>query len=231
MGRPKTVGVIGGMGPAATAEFFRRLIVATPAKRDDEHLRVMIDSDPRIPERAAAILHGGPDPLPRLCEIARGLEVSGAELLAMPCNTAHAYLDAIRKAVSIPILDMLSEATSKLDRGPVGLLATTATVTLGIYQDAGRRLGLEVLVPDPDRQADVTRAIAALKAQPAPDTLRRDVACVVDALKAAGAKAILVGCTELSLLGTVDESVLWGDALDALVEATVREAWTAGRAA
>lgn len=228
MNRPKTVGVIGGMGPAATAEFFRRLIVATPARRDDEHLRVLIDSDPRIPERTAAILHGGPDPAPRLREIARGLEAAGAELLAMPCNTAHAYLDAIRDAVAIPVLDMLDEATAKVETGPVGLLATAATARLGLYQDVGRRRGLEVLVPDADGQADVTRVIAALKAHPLPGPLREEIGRVVDALKARGARAILVGCTELSLLGRVDESLVWIDALDALVEATVRTA-LAGR--
>ncbi|MCX6094051.1 MAG: amino acid racemase [Candidatus Bipolaricaulota bacterium] len=188
MNRPKTVGVIGGMGPAATAEFFRRLIAATPARRDDEHLRVLIDSDPRIPGRTAAILHGGPDPAPRLREIARGLEAAGAELLAMPCNTAHAYLDAIRDAVAIPVLDMLEEATAKIGKGPVGLLATAATVRLGLYQDVGRRRGLEVLVPDADRQADVTRVIAALKARPTPEALRKDLGCVVGALKASGAR-------------------------------------------
>ncbi len=224
MNRPKTVGVIGGMGPAATAEFFRRLILATPAKRDEEHLRVLIDSDPRIPGRTEAVLHGGPDPAPRLREIARGLEAAGAELLAMPCNTAHAYLDAIRDAVAIPVLDMLEEATAKIGKGPVGLLATTATVRLGLYQDVGRRRGLEVLVPSAERQADVTHVIAALKARPTPEALRKDLGRVVGALKASGARAILVGCTELSLLGRVDESLVWVDALDALVEATVHDA-------
>ncbi|MEN6370145.1 MAG: amino acid racemase [Thermotogota bacterium] len=229
MNRPKTVGVIGGMGPAATAEFFRRLIIATPATRDDQHLRVLIDSDPRIPARTAAILHGGPDPAPRLREIARGLEAAGAELLTMPCNTAHAYLNAIRDAVSIPVLDMLEEATAKIEKGPVGLLATTATVRLGLYQDVGRRRGLDVLVPDEERQADVTHVIAALKAYPAPEPLRKDIGRVVGTLQASGARAILVGCTELSLLGRVDESLVWVDALDALVEATVRDAFAVHR--
>ncbi|MCX6094702.1 MAG: aspartate/glutamate racemase, partial [Candidatus Bipolaricaulota bacterium] len=83
---------------------------------------------------------------------------------------------------------------------------------------------LEVLVPDADRQADVTRVIAALKARPTPEALRKDLGCVVGALKASGARTILVGCTELSLLGRVDESLVWVDALDALVEATVHNA-------
>lgn len=229
MGERKTVGVIGGMGPAATAEFFRRLVAATPADRDEDHVRVLIDSDPRIPSRTDAVLQGGPDPSPRLGEIARSLEAAGAQVLAMPCNTAHAFLGAIRKAVAIPVLDMVEEAAARVERGPVGLLSTAATIRLGLYQDAARRRGLPVLVPDAGRQADVTRVIAAVKAGSEVQALRGALAPVVRALVSAGASTILVGCTELSLLGRVDESVAWVDALDALVEAAVRAAWGASQ--
>src|SRR5439155_4399654 len=90
--RPRrTIGVLGGMGPAATALFFRRLIEATSAKTDQEHLHVVIDSDPSIPDRTKALLEGGPSPAPQLIEMARRLQMMGAELIVMPCNTAHVF--------------------------------------------------------------------------------------------------------------------------------------------
>ncbi|MCA1705022.1 MAG: amino acid racemase, partial [Actinobacteria bacterium] len=98
-----TVGVLGGMGPLATAEFMRLLVASTPAKRDQEHLHVIVDSNPMIPNRTAALLHGGEDPTPMLVESARLLESAGAEILAMPCNTAHCFLADIQAAVSIPV--------------------------------------------------------------------------------------------------------------------------------
>jgi aspartate racemase len=220
----KTVGVIGGMGPAATVEFLARLVRATPAARDEDHLHVLVDCDPAIPSRTAAILEGGPSPAPRLCTIARGLELAGAQLLAMPCNTAHAYLDAIRAAVEIPVLDMVSEAAARVVVGPVGLLATEAAVRSGLYEKAFHERGIRVLSPGAEDQEEVTRLIAAVKAGGTLKALRPRLQLVVSRLAREGARAVVIGCTEVSLLHDAGSSLPGIDALDCLVEATVREA-------
>src|SRR5262245_16312339 len=100
----KTIGVIGGMGPAATADLFAKLLAATPAERDQDHLRVLIDNNPHLPDRNAAIAGRGPSPGPHLAESARGLERAGADFLIMACNTAHAFVADIEAAISIPLL-------------------------------------------------------------------------------------------------------------------------------
>ncbi len=220
----RTVGVIGGMGPAATVEFLVRLVRATPATRDEDHLHVIVDSDPAVPSRTAAILEGGPSPAPRLCAMARGLERAGAEVLVMPCNTAHAFIDAIRAAVEIPVLDMLAETAARLETDLVGLLATGAVVRAGLYDRAFLARDVRWLVPEAGDQAEITRLIAAVKAGESLDALRPRLRVIVSHLAERGAKSIVVGCTEISLLHDAGSSLPGVDALDCLVEATIREA-------
>ncbi len=220
----KVVGVIGGMGPAATVEFLARLVRATPATRDEDHLHVIVDSDPAIPSRTAAILRGGPSPAPRLCAIARGLERAGAQFLAMPCNTAHAYLDPIRAAVEIPILDMLAETAARVDIEQVGLLATEAAVRAGLYDKAFRERGIRVLAARGEDQVELTELIAAVKAGEPLEPLRPRLRCIVARLQKTGARALVIGCTEVSLLHDAASPLPAIDALDCLVAATVREA-------
>src|SRR5579863_8958181 len=101
----KVVGVIGGMGPEATVDFMHRLIAATPARDDADHLHILVDNNPKIPSRIAALIDGtGEDPTPVLRAMARGLEAQGADFLVIPCNTAHHYLPAIAESVRIPLL-------------------------------------------------------------------------------------------------------------------------------
>ena len=220
----KVVGIVGGMGPAATVEFFARLVRATPAMRDEDHLRILIDDDPGIPSRTEALLRGGPSPAPRLCAIARGLERAGAELLAMPCNTAHAFLEPMRAAVEIPVLDMLAETAARVEVDRVGLLATEAAVRAGLYSKAFVPRGIAVVAPSPEDQAEVTRLIAAVKAGEPAGALRPRLRRVVAGLKAQGARAAIIGCTEISLLHDPESPLPAIDALDCLVDATVRAA-------
>ena len=107
----KTIGVIGGMGPAATLDFFGKILEATHAERDQDHLRVLIDNNPRVPDRNAAIAGRGPSPGPQLAESARGLERAGADFLVIACNTAHAFQPDIEAAISIPLLSMIDATT------------------------------------------------------------------------------------------------------------------------
>jgi aspartate racemase len=220
----KVVGVMGGMGPAATVEFLRRLVEQTRAEHDQDHLHVVVDSDPRIPPRSEAILRGGEDPTQALCTMARRLEGAGAEMLVLPCNTAHYYLRAIRAAVEVPVLDMIGEAARRIPSGRTGLLATTATIRIGLFVQACSACGLEVLVPDEEDQRAVMEIVDAIKAGVEAGSLNDRLSGIASRLVERGAESILVGCTEISLVGCAVESVPWIDALDCLIDATLREA-------
>lgn len=206
----RVVGVLGGMGPAATWDFCARLTAATPASRDQDHLRVLVDADPAIPDRTAAIDGRGPSPGPRLAAMARGLERAGAEVLCMPCNTAHAFADDVRDATVVPFVDMIAatvEAT--VMRVPaarrVGLLATTATLDAGLYERAFEERGIGVVTPTPRQRDETMAAIYAVKSGdrgPGPrEALRR----AAEAAVAAGAEALVAACTEVPLALTQDD--------------------------
>jgi len=229
----KTIGILGGMGPMTTVEFFRRLIEATPARSDPEHLHILIDNDPSVPNRSDALLHRGPSPVPLLRAMARRLEAAGAQVLAIPCNTAHAFLDDVREAVTVPVVDMIDEtvaaAAARLTGADgagtaVGLLATDGTIRSCLYRDAFEARGIEAIAPSPEAQQSVTAAIEAIKAGRSLTPLERPIFDVVERLAAAGAAAAIVACTELSLLSGDRIPIRWIDALDVLVGATLREA-------
>lgn len=198
----KTIGIIGGMGPLATADLFEKIVGHTKAACDQEHLHVVIDSNTNIPDRTAALLHGGADPLPELAKSAGRLEKMGADVLIMPCNTAHNYYDGIAAAVSVPVLHMVRlTAQALVERGvkKAGLLATDGTVRTGIYQKSFAGSGVELLTPDEVGQRAVMEMIyqgvkagdMAFDAQPARQAMER--------LLAAGAEVLILGCTELPL--------------------------------
>ena len=198
----KTIGIIGGMGPLATADLFEKIVGHTKASCDQEHLHVVIDSNTNIPDRTAALLHGGADPLPELVKSAGRLEKMGADVLIMPCNTAHNYYDGIAAAVSVPVLHMVRlTAQALVERGvkKAGLLATDGTVRTGIYQKSFAGSGVELLTPDEAGQRAVMEMIyqgvkagdMAFDAQPARQAMER--------LLAAGAEVLILGCTELPL--------------------------------
>ncbi len=202
----RTVGVMGGMGPEATADFFTKLVAATPVERDQDHLRVLIDNDPTVPDRTAAVEGTGPSPVPRLVAMAEGLVAAGAELLVMPCNTAHAFEAEIRAAVpEVPFVSLIEatvDAVAADTSAPrsVGLLATPGTIRSAIYHAAFARRGIAVLTPDADDQRTVTASIAAVKRGHATQVERTSLREVAERLAAAGAAAIVTACTELPLL-------------------------------
>ena len=115
--REPAIGLLGGMGPMATVELMRRVVAATPARDDADHIRMIVDNNPKVPSRIAALIEGtGADPAPVLAAMARGLAIAGADVLAIPCMTAHAYLPAIRAAVAVPVIDMIEVAGAELAR-------------------------------------------------------------------------------------------------------------------
>lgn len=198
------IGVLGGMGPAATADFYRKIVAATPATRDQDHLRTVIWSDPSIPDRAEAYLRGGESPVDALLAGARILESAGAGFLAVPCNTAHLFLAPVRKAVTIPVLNMIELAVLELSSAvapgsSVAVLGTAATRKSGMYHSRLRQAGYVPLDPTAAEQHEVTVAIAAIKSG-AEDVALRAIAPVIEALVARGARTVIAACTELPIV-------------------------------
>jgi len=227
----KVVGIIGGMGPEATVDFMRRLIAATPARDDSDHLHMLVDNNPKIPSRIATLIEGkGEDPAPVLCDMARGLQAQGADFLVMPCNTAHYYRPVIARSVHIPFLDMVELSVKELaaaDPKPrrIGMLASPAVRLVGLYSGKIEQAGLQALFPSPDYENKLLGVIKAVKASQLGLQHRQDYAEVAKNLADAGADAFFIACTELSVIGPPDG--VTGpvvDALDVLVEATIATA-------
>lgn len=204
-----TLGVLGGMGPLATVDFLRKLVDATPAQRDQDHIPLIVRFCPEVPDRAAALAEEGPSPEPALVEAARALEAAGAAALAIPCNTAHAWYDVIGGAVSIPILHIADAAVAHLPADvdkTVGLLATAGTLRAAVYQK--RAPDIDWLVPTENELSQwVMPGIQAVKAgdvQRGRELLRSAAGALVDR----GAKGVLMGCTEVPIaLSGLDSSI------------------------
>ena len=202
------IGILGGMGPEATVELFRMIIELTPAKTDQEHFRILIDNNPKVPDRTAGIRGDGEDVLPVLVDSGRTLQDAGADFLAIPCNTAHYWLEELRQSLSIPVIDMVGEAALAVSRHTpsiesVGLLATTGTVEVGLYQQALNVNNIRVLLPDEEEQNRVMEAIYKVKA--ADYTGKENIVNIGDRLIAQGAGGIVLGCTEIPLLVGQDD--------------------------
>ena len=224
MSRP-TIGVIGGMGPAATLQFIARVQALTPAARDQDHVRLLVDCNPAVPDRNAAVAGSGASPAPVLAEMARGLERAGAEVLVMPCNTAHAFKDAITAATRLPFIDLIETAVAEVMRlhpKVVGLLAADGCVGAGLYQTALRRHGVEVRVPEPAAQAAFMAALYRVKSGDLGPATRDALRAVAASLIEAGADVLLAGCTEVPLvLGPADFDRPLVDSVEALARRTV----------
>ena len=223
------IGVLGGMGPAATLDFMAKLMRLTPAGRDQDHVPLVVISDPRVPDRVGPILLGrGASPLPALQEGARRLERAGARCIAMPCHTAHAWYDGLAAATKLPILHIVDATLAELERlmvppGPLGLLATAATIEAGLYQERLAAAGYPALIASEEvMAAAVLPAIALVKqdraTEAAPLLLR-----AVDHLQAAGAGHVLLACTELPVAFAAAPHPACIDATEALARACL--AW------
>lgn len=200
----RLLGVLGGMGPLATVDFMRKVIEATPARSDQEHLPMIVYSVPQVPDRTAAILEGGESPLPAML---RGIEVlarSGAQAVAIPCNTAHYWYDELVRRGRLPILHIADAACAALERhgvrgAAVGLLATSGTLAAGFYQQRLAARGYHPLVPEAHEQADLVMAgIREVKAG-ALERARKALGQAAHRLVARGARAIVLACTEVPI--------------------------------
>lgn len=201
----KTIGILGGMGPLATADLFRKIVLLTDAHSDNEHIRVYIDSNSAIPDRTAAILHGGPDPVPEMADALRHLETCGADCILMPCNTAHYFLPRLQAMTDIPFLSML-EATAKAcaERFPgrtAGILATRGTLETGLYTQALERAGVVSLMPDETGKDALMKVIYdGVKAGRDLSPMAPALLDTLDRMRQQGAGYFILGCTELPLV-------------------------------
>ena len=230
----KILGVLGGMGPLASAQFMLRLTLLTPAERDQEHIPAVLWSDPRVPDRTRGKLEGGDDPAPWLLRGVRGLKAAGAGAIAIPCNTAHGWLDAMA-AEGLPILHIVDAAAAELRKvalpgAKIGIMGTAATLRMRLYQDRLEAQGWQCITPSDEEMARrVTPAIAMVKANRPGDAFA-PLAEVVASLAARGAAAVVLGCTEIPLgilagpHGSLSVPTI--DTIDALALAAI--AWARG---
>jgi len=201
----RTVGVLGGMGPEATVDFMSKVIALTPAESDQDHIRMIVDHNPKVPDRQAAILDGGADPGTELAAMATRLEKAGADFLVMVCNSAHAFLEPVRRATTIPFVSIVDASIREIeavqpDARNVGVLATDGLLAAGIYQrallDAGRS---PVLLRDEDL-ARLMKLIRKVKAGDKGRDVAQETAMLAELLVSAGAEVIIAGCTEIPLV-------------------------------
>jgi aspartate racemase len=226
----RIIGILGGMGPEATADLYLRLIKLTPAEKDQDHIRVIIYSNSKIPDRTNAILGTGPSPLPEMITTGKMLEQSGADFIVMPCNTAHFYHSALQSTLRIPVLNMIQLAAKKMKHSNpliriAGLLATDGTIFSRLYDEAFKNQGIQMVLPDLMEQAEVMKAIyyyikkGDLKR--GGEILHRVAETLIDQ----GAEAMICGCTEVSLVlkdGVLPIPIL--DPLQVLAEEAVHYA-------
>jgi aspartate racemase len=200
----RMIGILGGMGPEATLDLYRHIIELTPAKKDQDHIQVLIYSNPKIPDRTQAIAGSGESPLPYLIESARLLEGSGAGIIAMPCNAAHHFLPEIRREIGIPFLDMIEETCRKFQAQlpgakAVGLIASIGTVCSRVYTRTLSMAGVDVLLPDDEDQQKIQAAIDQVKTRTHDRSTQETFQLMGTRLMNAGAAAIILGCTEVPL--------------------------------
>jgi aspartate racemase len=229
----KVIGILGGMGPEATVDCFAKIVRNTPARKDQDHLRVIIDSNPKVPDRTAAILGRGESPLTLLVAGMLALERAGADFVIIPCVSAHFFLDDLRRRVRLPILSIFDAVAETIEREhpgvkSVGLLGTTGTVEGGLFQQRLDKSGIATILPGDDVQNKIMAAIYDIKdARPARSRLEilSDLIAVAETLIARGAQGIIAACTEIPLaLGQEHLPVPYFDSLLLLARAAIRRA-------
>ncbi len=205
----KTVGVMGGMGPDATVDFMARVIALTKARCDQDHVHMIVDNDPTIPDRQTAMISGNDDVSARLGAMAQRLESAGAEFLVMVCNTAHIFIDDVHASSDIPFVNIIDESVREIeqvraDARTVGVLATNACVNTRVYQDAIDASGRVALVPDQADQQKLMDLINAIKAGDKGESVTEGMESVAHALIDAGADILISGCTEIPIVFSGD---------------------------
>jgi len=202
------IGVVGGVGPAATVDFLDKIIRHTPADNDQDHLRMIVVHDPKIPGFSANLVGDGPDPTAALSTACKRLEANGVRMIAIPCNTAHAFIERIQPHLSVPVVNMLFETMQHIERHHgvirrIGLLATDGTVKSRIYHGLIEHSGRSIVIPDDEHQRMLMNVIFGRRGVKAGYT---DGVCLAEFRQVlkhiinAGAELVILGCTELPLV-------------------------------
>lgn len=201
----KIIGIIGGMGPAATIDLYKKIVENTPAEKDQEHIHVIIDSYPQIEDRTEYILYGGKNPAPRLIESAKRLEAAGADALIMPCNTAHYFAKDIEKEVNIPLIHIVRCSAEAVKNNypktkKIGLIATTGTIKAGVYGNILKEYGFETIdLPEKIENNIMDCIYKGVKAGKTEEYSILFQQCV-DEIADLGADLLIEGCTEIPLI-------------------------------
>lgn len=227
----KRLGVLGGMGPAASAEFMVRLVEQTPATCDQEHIPTVLWSDPTVPDRSTSLLNKDDKPLPYLLAGVKGLFSAGCNLIVIPCNTAHFwYSELVRqnpRVTIIHIVDSVADALRDVNviDSTIGLMGTQATVELGLYQYKLNKQGWDCIVPTKEEMDTLVQpAIDLIKANQFEQAHDMFIT-VIHSLIARGAKAVVLGCTEIPLSvreDTVQETPII-NSIDSLVKSAIKQ--------
>ncbi len=230
----KRCGIIGGLGPSATVDLYKLIIRHTPATKDQDHIRVIIDSNTRIPDRTAALLYNGESPVPHLLDSIRILQNSEVDFIVCPCNTAHVFLRRLKDQINVPFIDMIEETVkflqlNKIDKA--GLLSTEGTARSGIYQETAKIYGIEIINPSANGIQNVMDAISGkegIKAGVQFERSKRNKTLLLDTLKEfekSNIKHIIMGCTEIPLcLETDDTQMILINPAEILAKKIVRYA-------
>ncbi len=229
------VGVLGGMGPLATIDFLSKLVAATPADTDQDHVPVVVSAIPQVPDRTRAFRGEGPSPLAAMISSAQRLKAAGAGLAVIACNTAHLWFDDIEDALALPMIHLVDAAIQDAialagPGGRIGLLGTDATLASGLYINRAATTGLAPvhwLLPTAREMIDrVARGIDAVKSGDLA-TGRELLASAALRLKERGADVVILGCTEIPVVLTdANSPVPVVDATAALARRAV--AWSLG---
>lgn len=201
----KIIGIIGGMGPAATIDLYKKIVENTPAEKDQEHIHVIIDSYPQIEDRTEYIIYGGKNPAPRLIESAKRLESAGADALIMPCNTAHYFAKDIEKEVNIPLIHIVKCSAEAVKNNypktkKIGLIATTGTIKAGVYGNILKEYGFETIdLPEKIENNIMDCIYKGVKAGKTEEYSKLFQQCV-DEITDLGADLLIEGCTEIPLI-------------------------------
>ena len=222
--KKKTLGIIGGVGPLATMFIGEMIVRLTDAEKDQDHVNMVITNNTSIPDRTAFILGESlEDPVPVIVSDAHRLEAAGAEIIAIPCNTAHSFYEQIQDGTELPIIDMIRETAMRAkEKGAhrVGILGTTGTISTGLYQSACERFDMIPVVPDAHIQSVVMSLIYDdVKAGHPADPEKWSI--ISRAMEEAGCDQVILGCTELSIVRKELELTDCIDSLYVLAETAI----------
>lgn len=203
--KTKIAGVLGGMGPDATVDFMSKVISITPADSDQEHVRMLVDHNPKVPDRQVDTDEQRLAVRESLADMALGLEAAGSDFLVMPCNTAHGFCDLAVEKITIPFVSIIVETVAAVrdvdpEAATVGILATDACLKAGLYQSAIHDAGMKILLPSPSEQEKVMRLVFRIKAGDQSSDVAHEMSNIANSLIQHGTDVLIAGCTEIPLV-------------------------------